>query len=187
MTKMELPSTEPTSVGSFYGAFDGIIRDASMKMKDKRKDGASCNPFYEVEATVYYDDGRGNERKKKIFGRLPMDWKKEGAQFGSLYLAKGTEWENLVSNFEKETEGKIVTILGSVPHWKTGETKSYIDDKGDARISYEPIGFFPVGTPHEKAWTKEMEEEEKEISRNFSGDSGSPASYSVASVPDLEF
>ena len=195
MSKLDgLSTSEPINTGSLYGAYNATVRGASMEKKTKRKDDTPCNPFYEVTAEVVYEDSNGKERTRKIFGRLPMDWKKEDTQFGSLYLAKGTEWTKLVENFEKETEGEVVALLGAKRHWQTNEVNTYEDDEGNMRISYEVIEFHKAGSDHKEVWTQAHDAVEKAAIQEVLGKSTSDAAQSTtndpqapATVEDLNF
>jgi hypothetical protein len=162
MTSMDLSTSEPTPMGVFYGAFGGKIENATMERKTTKRNGATCNPFYNVTADFVHTDDGGVERKKKIFGKLPMDWKKSDNPFGQLYLVKGTEWADLVANFEKETHGPITGFVGAGRKtWENNSLSTYDDSNGIERISYDAIGFAPYMKDASSLWTPEMEETEK--------------------------
>lgn len=158
MTKLDLTATEPEekSFVPFFGAFKGVVQNVVVD-SDKDKNG---NPFYKINAEVVYGD---KGYTKKFFGFLPFDWKDESKPFGSLYIALGTVWENLLANLEKETHKDVVVLIGAGKRWQTKETKTYVDNNGKTRISYEVVGFAPYNLGVDNAWTEEMTDREEAI------------------------
>ena len=162
MTKLNLSETEPEAktFTSFWGAFKATVENAKIVEEKKDKNG---KPFYKIEADVVY----GEEKViiKRLFGMLPFQWKTNDP-LGQLYTARGTKWENLLGNFEKETSGDITVLIGAGRNWKDKTLRTYTDGNGVERISYDIIGFAPYGKQDE-AWTEDDEEREQSIYDNF--------------------
>lgn len=176
MTSMDLSASEPKPMGVFYGAFGGKIENATMERKTTKRNGSTCKPFYKVAADFVHTDEGGVERKKKIFGQLPMDWKKSDNAFGQLYLVKGTEWTDLVANFERETHGPITGFVGAGrKSWENNALRTYDDSNGVERISYDAIGFAPYMKDASSLWTPEMEANERAASAELLSFSTVPA------------